>query len=1281
MFYLYFAYRVSFDFLWCFHFFVYRESVHFLASNNKNDEVFNILVDKGTDFNAVDDDIFFCVFMMFFLFIFKTLLHYLSYTNNSELVKNIFSNNLCDFAFDSEGNSPFHIAVKEKNYEIVSTYIELYGPGIINSKGENGCDSIEIAKQNNDDKMIALLENYQNDNITSSSNSSAKLFSAVANNDLQTVMSLIGNGESINQVNNQGFSPLGYAIYNDSFDIVKYLLNNGAKTHIGSAIKIAASRRNKRICELLIEKIPDINELDENNLTFLDYIVSDQFNSELFIYLLKKGAKLDQTNHQDQMSPFDILVEERNIEALDAMAANKIPLDLPNHYSFTHSAASLKDRSFLIHIIECGGNVNFEYNGMVPIQAALANPINQQDEVSALEDIKLLLNPTLFEDSFETALLLLEYGADPKKCFLQAIKDNDQLAVFFYLITGFEQKSIFSKTSEVINQLIRFFSSDSTDEIAQILLSNNKLLNIAARFSPPETLAFLISKGYDIDAPDSNGMRPIHHAIHACKFANVRVLVDSCASLQTPHYSIPSLLHFMASNESMNRVNCPTKQFNFSLVDNFVKYLLQNGEAINASTIFGQTPLSIAIDHKNYRFAEVLLRNGAKNNRTLTGKFFENLINYYPSEFSNPYKDEDLIICKNDKQHKNQRGLSKFLLAMAPNNSFLATTWHASSLLRIAALYFGNNNDINAVVDTSTQMTLLHIACKRHLLSFIRFLVLNGASISILDKDGKSAISQSILNGHIDIVEQLITPNIDLNEIDKKGRTAFSYACCTSNSKILTLLVSKGAKINIPDFKGRYPIYFASKHGNIEAVQFLLNKNVPRTISDNKRRTPAHAAAKNGKLNIIKILWNSNKIGNAKDIDGNTSLHYAVKENRFEVIKFIINQDPNLILVQNRAGKSSLALAASSRQKNIVKLFLENGGKFRPSESYASMKEIADANDTQSIQILINYGLEVRLRQRYSSIIDYCVEFNLTPVLRFFKSKNLIDYNDLTPLVLSYVCGRRDIFDTLFKSYSENYSPIKGKKPDEVLNGFIPNLTQLVQQDRVSLIKQIRKQSMKNIPINILQQNGISIIKGKTLNDALFDAFNAKDFNTMNKLLEFGANPNAVNEEGNTILSEAVRISNIEAINLLFSFGVNPNKKSKKTKQTPIYFIIMHNKIDLLLLFIQYGADFLSINENDDPAYHIAIANSKQDIIKILVENGINLNCKDKNGKTPLHKAVECNNPQICTLFIENGALINLTDNTYNTPLSLAQRSNYSQIIQIFNNLKTSPSSSQRNVR
>ena len=392
------------------------------------------------------------------------------------------------------------------------------------------------------------------------------------------------------------------------------------------------------------------------------------------------------------------------------------------------------------------------------------------------------------------------------------------------------------------------------------------------------------------------------------------------------------------------------------------------------------------------------------------------------------------------------------------------------------------------------------------------------------------------------------------------------------------LLVSKGAKINIVDNKGRSPIYFAAKYGNQEALDFLLSKKILPTIGDNRRKTPLHAASETGKIFIIKKLLSSeySSSDNIRDINGDTPLHYAVRENQVKVIEFFLSLNkPSLIYEQNRQGESPLTIAASLNQKQTVNLFLEKVGSFRPCESYNALKGVAKMKDIEYIKYLISKGLFINVRQRKLSIIDFTIEFDLLPVFEYFRNQNLIDYDDVAPIALAYVCGRRKIFDSLLKNYN-------GIKAEQLLNGFLPNLMPLDQNNRVAIIKKVKKNSyLKYLPRNLLQSKGIVVPQDKntTINDILWNSYNEKNVNNMKLLLEFGANPNSRNQDGNTLLSEAVNSGNMEVIDLLFSFGANPDKRCRSTNRSPLYSAIVSDKIKVIMSFIMNGANVYSIDE------------------------------------------------------------------------------------------------------
>jgi ankyrin repeat protein len=78
-------------------------------------------------------------------------------------------------------------------------------------------------------------------------------------------------------------------------------------------------------------------------------------------------------------------------------------------------------------------------------------------------------------------------------------------------------------------------------------------------------------------------------------------------------------------------------------------------------------------------------------------------------------------------------------------------------------------------------------------------------------------------------------------------------------------------------------------------------------------------------LYIAKIIDNNVII---QDNLGNTDLHIAVINNNLSLVKTLVQTNPSLLLVENKAGKNSLSIAASEKKyKDILAYLQEEKGK------------------------------------------------------------------------------------------------------------------------------------------------------------------------------------------------------------------------------------------------------------------------------------------------------------------------------------------------------------------
>ena len=146
------------------------------------------------------------------------------------------------------------------------------------------------------------------------------------------------------------------------------------------------------------------------------------------------------------------------------------------------------------------------------------------------------------------------------------------------------------------------------------------------------------------------------------------------------------------------------------------------------------------------------------------------------------------------------------------------------------------------------------------------------------------------------------------------------------------------------------------------------------------------------------------------------------------------------------------------------------------------------------------------------------------------------------------------------------------------------------------------------------------------------------DFKVACWLIANGADVNAKDEDGNTILGGAVNVNRAEIERLLIA-----------------------------RLLIASGADVNAKAENGNTILHWAASVSPPEIVKLLIANGAEVNAKDEDDRTPLHEATVNNfhAAEVARLLIANGADVDAKGKTGWTPLILAVNNNSVEVAKV----------------
>lgn len=132
-------------------------------------------------------------------------------------------------------------------------------------------------------------------------------------------------------------------------------------------------------------------------------------------------------------------------------------------------------------------------------------------------------------------------------------------------------------------------------------------------------------------------------------------------------------------------------------------------------------------------------------------------------------------------------------------------------------------------------------------------------------------------------------------------------------------------------------------------------------------------------------------------------------------------------------------------------------------------------------------------------------------------------------------------------------------------------------------------------------------------------------------LLKNGANPNAVDNNKNTILMNTLALN------------IEPNGDEK------------YDMISILKLLVAYNTDLDLQNNSGITALMIAASKSDSSSIEILLAHGANPNIQDKKGETALFQAIKRGNPLPVASLIKAGTDLSITNTSGDSALSMAK--------------------------
>lgn len=565
--------------------------------------------------------------------------------------------------------------------------------------------------------------------------------------------------------------------------------------------------------------------------------------------------------------------------------------------------------------------------------------------------------------------------------------------------------------------------------------------------------------------------------------------------------------------------------------------------------------------------------------------------------------------------------------------------------------------------------TPLLLAIKHKNTETAKILVDAGADIFARDAERKPALEIAMENP--DVYNDIMITKKTGYAVDFDGKSIVHYFVINKNEAAVQLCIKKEIPLSVKDDDGKTPLAYAFDHAenavsiriaaalilaNAEPVRgdFAYFEDAVRTHNMNLRsddgQTPLHIAAISGHSGIVSYLVSNKAVLSVQDSAGSTPLHEAVRYGRADIVKTLLDGGAD-VNAKDRLGKTPILLIIPRpSQKQIYQILIEKKADVSAKDSFGDTplhNATLNASDEEILEMLIKNGASCNERNKQGvTPLAIAVERADSKQIVFFAKQgadiNARDNKGQTPLTRAF--EHDGILKLLVNEHNVNMHDSFGNTPLHIA---------LLNNANTSDIEYLLSVGADE---NARNQNGDSVLYAAIKND---------NRDAVALLLARGADVFATNSENDSPLRLAFKSGGEKQQWLLAPAVINATDGNKNT---PLHYAASWELGDAVSALIVKGASVNAANSSGETPLFSAIQTDNPKIVKELLDNGANVNAHDNLGNTPLHHAVSWNANKAADILFKHNAEIDAKNVSGKTPLAFAARTGKLQIAQMLVN-------------